>query len=75
VHLGGGQILRKEKKDYPGFFTSPLPWDAVAEKFHRLADPHGDRVLREGIVNAVANLEQIQISDLARLLGQVGRYE
>jgi len=71
VHLGGGQILSKEKRDYPGFFTSPLPWDAVKDKFHHLADPHADRVLREGIVNHVANLEQIQISELAKLLGQV----
>jgi 2-methylcitrate dehydratase len=72
VHLAGGQILRREKRDYPGFFTSPLSWDAVAGKFDRLADPHADRVLREGIVNHVANLEQIQISELAKLLGEVG---
>ena len=71
VHFGGGQILRKEKRNYPGFLNSPLPWDAVEEKFHRLADPYVDRVLREAIVNAVANLDQIQIPALTELLGRV----
>jgi 2-methylcitrate dehydratase len=71
VNLRGGEILRKEKRDYPGFFTSPLSWDAVAEKFDRLADPHADLVLREAIVNAVGNLEQIPIFELAYLLGSV----
>jgi 2-methylcitrate dehydratase len=71
IHLGGGQILRKEKRTYPGFVNSPLPWDPVEEKFHRLSDACADRVLRETIVNAVANLDQLQIAELAKLLGQV----
>jgi 2-methylcitrate dehydratase len=71
VHLGGDQILRKEKRDYAGFLNSPLPWNVVEEKFHRLADPHADRILRETIVNAIANIDQICISDLTELLARV----
>ena len=71
VHLGGGQILRNEKRAYPGFLGSPLPWDAVEQKFHYLSDPIADRVLREAIVNLVANLDQVQISELAELLARV----
>src|SRR5262249_36219550 len=56
-----------------GYVTSPLHWDAVVnEKFHPLAEPFIDRVLRDDIVNAIGNLDQIQVSDLTQLLGQVG---
>jgi hypothetical protein len=70
VHLEGGRVLQKEKRSYPGFVTSPLSWEAAQEKFNRLADPHGDRMLREATVDAVANIEQIEISGLAWLLGR-----
>src|SRR5438067_13915453 len=66
IHLGGGQVLRHEKRTYPGFVNSPLPWAAVEEKFHRLADVCANRVLRDAIVNAVANLDQLQISEFDR---------
>jgi 2-methylcitrate dehydratase len=72
VHLSGGQTLRHEVRTYPGFLTSPLSWDAVEEKFQRLADPYADRILREAIVNAIANLDQIPIPELMRLLAEVG---
>ena len=39
--------------------------------WHRLADPCADRVLREAIVNAIANIDQIRISELTELLGRV----
>ena len=71
IHLSGGQVLRKEMRTYPGFTKSPLPWNAVEDKFHRLADPCADRVLRDAIVIAVGNLDQIPISRLTRLLEQV----
>ena len=32
VHLADGRIVRKERRGYPGFFTSPLTWDAVTFK-------------------------------------------
>ena len=72
IHLGDGQILRKEMRTYPGFTKSPLPWNAVEDKFHRLAEPSADHFLRDAIVSAVANLDQIRISELTRLFDQVG---
>jgi 2-methylcitrate dehydratase len=72
IHLGDGQVVRKEMRTYPGFIKSPLPWNAVEEKFHRLAEPCADHVLRDAIVSAVANLDQIRISELTGLLGEVG---
>jgi 2-methylcitrate dehydratase len=71
VHLGGGQVVQKEKRSYPGFSNSPLAWDAVEEKFHRLSEACADHVLRDAIVNAVANLDQLQVSDLTALLERV----
>lgn len=71
VHLVTGEVLRKERRSYPGFLNSPLPWAAVEEKFHRLAEGCADRLLRDAIVSAVANLEQIQISELAAILRRV----
>jgi 2-methylcitrate dehydratase len=71
VHLVTGEIRRKELRSYPGFLNSPLPWAAVEEKFHRVAEGYADRHLRDAIVSAVANLEQIQISELTAILGRV----
>ena len=71
VHLNDGQIFQKETRTYPGFVNSPLPWNEVEEKFHRLANACGDRVLRETIVNAVANLDQIEVRELTVLLAKI----
>jgi 2-methylcitrate dehydratase len=71
IHLGGGQVLRHETRTYPGFVNSPLSWNDVEQKFQVLSDACADRVLRDAIVNAVANLDQLQISELTELLGRV----
>jgi 2-methylcitrate dehydratase len=70
IHLTGNRDLQDEKRSYPGFVNSALPWNAVEEKFHRLATASADRVLRDQIVNAVTHLDQIQISELMELLRQ-----
>jgi 2-methylcitrate dehydratase len=71
VTLDDGRVLAKEKRDYEGFFTRPMSWETVAEKFERLSAPYADGDLRREIIDAVANLEAIQVADLARLLGKV----
>jgi 2-methylcitrate dehydratase len=71
IRLRNGQVLQKEKRNYPGFLNSPLPWEAVEDKFHRLANVCTDCVLRKTIVNAVANLEELPISELTELLRHV----
>jgi 2-methylcitrate dehydratase len=71
VRLKSGAVLRKEKTDYEGFHTRPMLWDAVVAKFEKLSAPFAGPNLRAGIVDAVANLEIIQIADLTRLLANV----
>jgi len=71
VTLNDGRILTKEKRDYEGFLTRPMSWETVSGKFDRLSEPYADRELRRKIIDAVANLEAIQVTDLTRLLGEV----
>ena len=69
--LRQGQRLVKERKDYEGFHTRPMRWETVVEKFERLSTPYADHSQRQQIIEAIANLEAIQVADLARLLGNV----
>jgi 2-methylcitrate dehydratase len=71
ITLSGGQILHKEGRTFPGFVSTPMAWEAVEEKFHRLAGPHAGSPLREAIVNAVASLDCIPVSELTSLLGRI----
>jgi 2-methylcitrate dehydratase len=68
VHLRDGRTLIKEKHDYEGFHTRPLSWPAVDDKFERLSSDFADAALRGEILDAVARLEAIKISDLTTLL-------
>lgn len=71
VHLTGGRVFTKEKKDYEGFFTNPMRWETVVDKFRRLSGSFADTSLQAEIIDAVANLDGIQVSELTRLLAQV----
>jgi len=71
VTLRGGRILTKEKRDYEGFHTRPMGWETVTRKFEGLSHLHTTRTLREKIVDSVAQLETIHVSDLTGLLEQV----
>ena len=71
VTLSDGRILTKEKRDYEGFFTRPMTWQTVVQKFERLATPYTDDSLRAQIADAVGKLETIQIADLTALLAKV----
>jgi|SRR5579875_75350 2-methylcitrate dehydratase len=70
VILQDGRTLVQEKRDYEGFHTRPMGWDAVVQKFERLTTPYTDANLRREIVAAVGNLEAIPVSDLTRLLAR-----
>ncbi len=71
IALRDDRVVVRESNDYEGFHTRPMRWDTVVQKFGRLARTHTDASLRGEIIQAVANLETIQVSDLARLLAQV----
>ena len=71
VALNDGRILTKEKRDYEGFVARPMSWETVAQKFAQLSAPYAVDAQRREIIDAIANLEAIEVADLARLLGKV----
>jgi 2-methylcitrate dehydratase len=71
ITLGNGALLTKEKADYEGFSSRPTRWDSVVEKFRSLAGERTSRPLQDAIVEAVAKLQDVELSVLVRLLAQV----
>ena len=72
IRLAGGEVLERHKEDYEGFHTRPMPWEAVEEKFHRLAAAGTGHTLRRRIVAAVAGLEELPVTELMDLLARAG---
>ena len=71
ITLNDGQVLTKEKRDYEGFLTRPMGWNTVTKKFEQLTLARIAPQLRREIVEAVASLESIQVSELTSLLGKI----
>ncbi|MBI4497033.1 MAG: MmgE/PrpD family protein [Chloroflexi bacterium] len=71
VHLRDGRVLTKEKRDYEGFHTRPMRWEAVVEKFTRLSEYAAGADHRHQIAEAVEHLHELRLADLTLLLGQV----
>jgi 2-methylcitrate dehydratase len=69
VTLKDGRVLTKEKRDYEGFHTRPMRWETIVRKFEMLSSPYIDSRQQKDIVNMVADIESVQVADLARLLG------
>jgi 2-methylcitrate dehydratase len=72
IALRDGRTVQIQRDDYEGFHTHPMSWEHVVEKFNRLAAPHAERVVRDEIVEAVANLETISVVELMQRLARVG---
>ena len=72
VSLRGGRTFEREKRDYEGFSTRPISWERALEKFERLATPYADGKLRGSIAFAVRHVEDVEVRELAGLLGKVG---
>ena len=71
VRLEGGKSYNQEVKDYLGFPTRPFSWDESVEKFDKLVAGHADKGPCREIKDAVRSLENIQVKELMKLLGQV----
>jgi 2-methylcitrate dehydratase len=69
--LQDGRVFGKEKKDYEGFYTRPMRWETVLQKFDTLSAPYAEVSLRRRIAEAVDHLEQIEVRELTKLLGEV----
>ena len=71
VRLKSGQSFSHEVSDYPGFPTRPFTWDEISAKFDRLAADHVGAQLGRDIKNTVHSLEDVEVSDLTKLLREV----
>lgn len=71
VQLKDGRTLSAERRDYEGFTTNPPRWETAVRKFQALSEPHTTAPVRERIIDAVENLEQIEIRQLTSLLREV----
>lgn len=66
VRLRDGRAVSKERVDYEGFTSRPMPWEGAVGKLRRLA-PADSPVLDE-LVETVASLEARPVTGLCRLL-------
>jgi 2-methylcitrate dehydratase len=72
VSVRNGRSFEVEKRVYVGFISRPLSWERELEKFERLAAPYADVKLRDSMEFAVGHLEDVEVGELAKLLGKVG---
>jgi 2-methylcitrate dehydratase len=73
VSLDDGAMVMCVKSDYEGFLTRPMRWETVVQKFEQLSADHTDASLRREIVEVVAQLDTIHVTDLTRRLAKVRR--
>jgi 2-methylcitrate dehydratase len=71
VTLRDGRTLSEEHADYPGFLTRGRTWDAARGKFERLAAPYTTASVRDQIAATVADLDQLQVTQLTSLFASV----
>ncbi|MFB3888064.1 MAG: MmgE/PrpD family protein [Candidatus Bathyarchaeia archaeon] len=68
VHLKNGRSLTKVVDDYEGFFTRPMSWDSVVNKFRSLTSSFIDEEQRDKIINLVTHLDEIEVKLLMKNL-------
>jgi len=72
ITLKDGRVIEQETTDYEGFYTRPMSWETVAQKFSKVAYSNASAGQRAGIADAVANLEQVSVRELMDQLGCCG---
>jgi 2-methylcitrate dehydratase len=71
VRFQDGKVIEHEVQDYPGLASDPFTWEDSVEKFDRLVAGRADEALTNEIKEAVQSIENIQVRDLMKLLGDV----
>lgn len=71
VELDDGTRLSAAASSYRGFRTDPLDWDAAMTKYTRLVMPFTGAALAESIAATIRHLDEIPVTALTSLLGQV----
>ncbi len=69
VTYSDGSRHALENPYYEGYFTHPMRWDDVVEKFRKLAAPRLSTARCDQIIDSVATLENRRIAELTVLLG------
>lgn len=67
-----GRRLEVEREGYRGFYTDPMTWDEVVQKFQRLTGPFVEEPMQNEIIAAVKQMETLRVRDLTRLLERAG---
>lgn len=70
-----GKKIAIEKSDYEGFKTHPMSWETVVSKFNAVSAPNATEAERRSIIEAVKNLESIEIRRFTQILGSLGSAE
>jgi 2-methylcitrate dehydratase len=73
VWLQDGRKLVGENRDYLGFHTKPMSWEAALKKYERLSCPHTSASLRNSIAETVMHLDETDVTSLMQLLKTVQR--
>jgi 2-methylcitrate dehydratase len=63
-----GQSFSHEVSDYPGFPTRPFTWEDISAKFDKLVAGRVGAQLSRDIKDTARSLEDVQVSDLTKLL-------
>lgn len=71
IRLRDGRTFARDQRDYEGFYTRPMSWEKVVDKFDRLASSHADSDLRKELADAVGSLEDVEVHDLTAVLARV----
>ncbi|WP_343691193.1 MmgE/PrpD family protein [Chitinophaga sp.] len=71
IHLKNGEVVEEKKEDYKGFYTRPLEWEDVVNKFHLLGKDTIDGERRNELIAVIGNLENEPVSRLTDLLSKI----
>jgi len=71
ITFNDGRKISKLKKDYEGFLAHPMTWETLVKKFEQLSQNRITKKQQLNIENAVANLENIQVSELCGILEKI----
>jgi 2-methylcitrate dehydratase len=71
MKLCNGEEISREQEDFEGARSRPFTWVRTVEKFHWFAEQYADEGLRGAIVDTVAHLAEVPVSELTGLLAKV----
>jgi 2-methylcitrate dehydratase len=71
IKLNNRRKLSREKTDYKGMFSRPMPVEKLNEKFRRLTSKVIDSSLQDQIISTVLDIENRKLSELTQILSKI----